>query len=70
MCIVFVLHVSNDALVDFLSTELHVFSGLEVSDQSVYSHTAGPHHSLPCTGGSGKTHAHTSTGPPAYKHTN
>lgn len=69
MFIVFVLHVFKDALVNFLSTELHVFSGFEVSDQSVYSHSAGPHHSLPCTGGSGKTHAHTSTDTTACKHT-
>lgn len=50
---------NEDALVCFLSAELHVFSGTEVSDQSVNSHTAGPHHSLPCTGGSGNTHSHT-----------
>lgn len=52
----------------FLSAELHVFSGLEVSDQSVYSHTAGPHHSVPRTGSSGKAHARTSTGRLAWKH--
>lgn len=57
----FVLHVYNGMCVHFLSTELHVFSGPEVSDQSVHSHTAGPHHSLPCTGSSGKTRAHTYT---------
>lgn len=51
----------------FLSTELHVFSGPEVSNQSVHSHTAGSHHSLPCTGSSGKTHAHTH--PQADMHT-
>lgn len=50
---------NEDALVCFLSAELHVFSGAEVSDQPVNSHTAGPHHSLPCTGGSGNTHTHT-----------
>lgn len=59
----------NDAFVVFLSAELHVFSGLEVSDQSFYSHTAGPHHSLPRTGSPGKTHARASTGRPAWKHT-
>lgn len=41
--------------VTFLSTEFHVFSGLEMPDQSLDSHTAGPHHSLPCAGGSGNT---------------
>ena len=49
---------NEDALVCFLSAELHVFSGAEVSDQPVNCHTAGPHHSLPCTGGSGNTHPH------------
>lgn len=67
MCIMFVPHVYNGMCVHFLFTELHVFSGPEVSDQSVHSHTAGPHHSLPCTGGSGKkkkmcTHIHKQTG--------
>lgn len=57
----FVLHVPKSVYVNFLSAELHVFSGPEVSDQPVHSHTAGPHHSLPCTGSSGKTHALTST---------
>lgn len=55
MCIMFVLHVTKGVCLNFLSTELHVLSGPEVSDQSVHSHTAGPHHSLPCTGSSGKT---------------
>lgn len=56
MCIMIVLHVFNDVCtcVIFLPAELHVFSGPEVSDQPVHSHTAGPHHSLPCSGGSGK----------------
>lgn len=36
-----------------LFAELHVFSGPEVSNQSVHSHPAGSHHSLPRTWGSG-----------------
>lgn len=43
----------------YLSTELHVFSGPEVSDQPVNSHTSGPHNSLPRQRGSGKTHTST-----------
>lgn len=43
------------ALFLFLSPELHVLSGLEVSDQPVHSHPAGPHHRLPRTGGPGES---------------
>lgn len=53
----------------FLSPELHVFSGLEVFDQPVYSHTAGPHHCLPCTGSPGKNTPCATTDPPACEHT-
>lgn len=44
----------NNVCVHFVSAELHVFSGPKVSDQPVHCHTAGTHHSLPRTGGSGK----------------
>lgn len=53
----------------FLSPELHVFSGPEVFDQPVYSHTAGPHHRLPCAGSPGKNTPCATTDLPACEHT-
>lgn len=44
-------------VVSLPSPELHVLAGLEVFDQPVDSHPAGPHHRLPRTGGPGEARA-------------